>query len=478
MRAETKAGTYILGGGMTGLAAGLTSRLPVFEAQEAPGGICSSYYVRPHDSERLVEAPADEEAYRFEIGGGHWIFGGDPTILRFIEKVAPVRRYARSSAVYFPQEELYVPYPLQNHLRFLGPEVAGKALKELASPVNGFRTMEEWLVGSFGATLSEIFFTPFHDLYTAGLYKEIAPQDAYKSPVNLGKAIDGAFGDAEAVGYNVTFVYPEDGLNALAQRMAAQADVRYGKRVTAIDVQAQELHFAGGEVLPYSALLSTLPLNKMMAMTGLSVDARPDPYTSVLVLNIGARRGNNCPEEHWLYVPYSEAGFHRVGFYSNVDASFLPASHRPANTLHMNGERGTAVSIYVERAFVGGTILGEEEVKAYAAAVVEELQDWGYIEEAEVVDPTWIDVAYTWSWPDSQWKAQAMGALEAKHIYPVGRYARWIFQGIADSIRDGFYAGSSFARRFEAEPAKQVAQPETPRRTLRQQEAISSASTD
>jgi hypothetical protein len=26
----------------------------------------------------------------------------------------------------------------------------------------------------------------------------------------------------------------------------------------------------------------------------------------------------------------------------------------------------------------------------------------------------------------------------------VGRYARWVFQGIADSIKDGFYAGACF----------------------------------
>jgi hypothetical protein len=83
------------------------------------------------------------------------------------------------------------------------------------------------------------------------------------------------------------------------------------------------------------------------------------------------------------------------------------------------------------------------EVERYAADVVKELQDWGYIGEAEVVDPTWIDVAYTWAWPNSRWKQQAMQELEKHGIYQVGRYARWIFQGIADSIRDGFFAGSS-----------------------------------
>jgi hypothetical protein len=33
--------------------------------------------------------------------------------------------------------------------------------------------------------------------------------------------------------------------------------------------------------------------------------------------------------------------------------------------------------------------------------------------------------------------------LEDKGIYQIGRYGRWRFQGIADSIRDGLVAGSS-----------------------------------
>ncbi len=77
-RMGTKRQTLILGAGVTGLAAGYASGLPVYEAASAPGGICSSYYVRPGSTQRLSQAPADGEAYRFEIGGGHWIFGGDP----------------------------------------------------------------------------------------------------------------------------------------------------------------------------------------------------------------------------------------------------------------------------------------------------------------------------------------------------------------------------------------------------------------
>lgn len=430
--------TIILGGGVTGLAAGLASGETVFEATEAPGGICSSYYVRPGSRQRLHTVPADGEAYRFEIGGGHWIFGGDPAVLRFLSDLAPMECYARRSSVYFHERDAYVPFPLQDNLRFLPQDIVTQSLAEMARPTGSFRTMKEWLEANFGPTLCRLFFFPFHELYTAGLYGEIAPQDAYKSPVNLAQVVRGAFGQAVAAGYNVKFVYPIDGLNALAQRIAARADMRYGKRVVKIDPQKKEIAFADGSSAGYEQLISTLPLNRMLELTGLSVDQPADPFTSVLVLNIGAVRGPKCPPDHWLYNPDAKSGFHRVGFYSNVDSSFLPRSAQPA---------ATRVNIYVERAYVGGQKPSEAEIAGYQKAVEKELQDWGFIGEVEVDDPTWIDVAYTWARPGSQWRTQAMRRLEDNHIYPVGRYARWVFQGIADSVRDGFFVGASFKDR-------------------------------
>jgi protoporphyrinogen oxidase len=425
----------ILGGGMTGLAAGWASGLPVYEAEEAPGGICSSYYIRPGTQERLPQPPSDDEAYRFEIGGGHWIFGGDPAVLRLIRTLAPARVYERKSSVFFLEQNLYVPYPLQNHLGYFDKELRSKALVEiLTTPKGRFRTMADWMVQGFGATLTEKFFGPFHEFYTAGLWKRIAPQDPYKSPIDAALVIRGASEATPPIGYNTSYLYPREGLNALAQGIAQGCDVRYGKRVARVDAPSKTVVFQDGSSVGYDTLLSTLPLNKMIEMTGLELEEEPDPHTAVLVLNIGGVRGEQCPGDHWLYLPGSRAGFHRVGFYSNVDVSFLPRSARAAHD---------RVSIYVERAYLGGQKPAPEEIREYSQAAVRELQQWGFLQEAEVVDPTWIDVAYTWSWPGSKWRATALKVLEGQDIQMVGRYARWIFQGIADSLRDGLYVGAA-----------------------------------
>jgi protoporphyrinogen oxidase len=425
----------ILGGGMSGIAAGIASGYPICEMMEAPGGICSSYYMRPGQMQRVSNLPVDGEAYRFEIGGGHWIFGGDPAILRFLGSVVPLKSYARRSSVYFRGQNLYVPYPLQYHLGYLDKRVALAALDEMATAPRGVpETMLAWLEQSFGKTLTDLFFGPFHKRYTAGLCASIAPQDAFKSPVDFSLALRGVLEKVPPVGYNVTFTYPTEGLNALSQAMAVQSHINYKKEAVEVDVAHRAVYFSDGTSASYDMLISTLPLNRMMALSALTVESETDPYTSVLVLNIGAIRGSECPDDHWLYVPEARSGFHRVGFYSNVDVSFLPASSQEDNS---------RVNLYVERAYQGGKKPEEEEIRAYTQAVVQELQEWGFIGQVEVLDATWIEVAYTWIRSGSKWRSEALKVLEQHGIYQVGRYGRWMFQGIGDSIRDGFYVGQA-----------------------------------
>jgi protoporphyrinogen oxidase len=433
--------TVILGAGMTGLAAGLTSGLPVYEKTDVPGGICASYYILPGQMKRLHSAP-DGRGYRFEIGGGHWLWGGDPLVLRFMRSITSLKSYSRRAAVYLPDEDLFVPYPIQNHLCALGRGIAAQALDEMAATrvtESSCTTMAEWLRMHFGPTLCRIFFDPFHELYTAGLWRTIAPQDGSKSPVNLSLVRQGTFNKTpRSSGYNTSFSYPVGGLNVLAQGMATRCNIQYGRRVLEIDPKGRTVCFDNGATLPYELIVSTLPLDRMCKMVGLTTNSDPDPFTSVMVINIGARKGARCPREHWLYIPKSKAGFHRVGFYSNVDSSFLPTSGR---------EKDRRVSIYVEKAYPGGQKPGATETESLCRAVIEELQAWGWIDDIEVVDPTWIDTAYTWVKPGSRWQQEAVRALEAYDIYQVGRYGRWAFQvtdqGISQSIRDGLMAGGS-----------------------------------
>ena len=417
----------ILGAGVTGLTAGITTGEEIYEAKEIAGGICASYYVDLNNRKNFFRA--DEASYRFEIGGGHWIFGVDNEIYNFLSHFTKLKGYFRNSLVYLPDFDLFVPYPIQNHLYYLPEKLRKKILSEILDLKNrnidkNFNTMEEWLLENFGKTLCEIFFFPFHELYTAGLYKKISVQDEFKTPVNYDLIINGAESETPPVGYNVKFFYPEKGLDDLIENLKRKCRINFNKKVKKIDIKKNEVYFEDGEIKKYEKIISTLPLNKMLEITGIDLGEKP-PYTSVLVVNIGAKRNDRTPDAHWIYIPKSKSGFHRVGFYSNVDKSFLPKN------LNNN------VSVYVEKSYKGGKKLLESEINKLCKMIVDELQEWKFIGDIDVIDWNWIEVAYTFQYSGSNWRENALELLNKNNIIQIGRYGKWKFQGIAESIKDG-----------------------------------------
>ena len=87
----------IIGAGITGLSAGMKNGFEIYEAKSISGGICASYYIGL-DGKKYFHRE-NEETYHFEIGGGHWIFGGDKKILDLINFLTPTEKYERNLSV-------------------------------------------------------------------------------------------------------------------------------------------------------------------------------------------------------------------------------------------------------------------------------------------------------------------------------------------------------------------------------------------
>jgi len=423
---------WIIGGGMTGLATGMVSGFKVLERLGHPGGICASY---------------ERDGYRFELGGGHWIFGGDPLVTRLLAGASEVRNYRRRSAVLFlggrehtrDLRGVMVPFPIQDNLFALPKEIRAAALAEILEkgPIGDVSTMAAWLRQQFGSTLYRIFFEPFHERYTAGLFQEIAPQDGYKSPIDKAQVRRGAVQENTDAGYNSTFLYPVLGLDTVSHWLAQRCNITYGMAATRIDPKSRSFEVSDGRALAYETIVATAPLNRIVEMTGLDGEVGPaDPYTSVLVLNLGVTLPENLLARngyHWLYIPDSSSGFHRIGYYSNVDPLFLPGEY------HGDPGRG---SLYVETAFRSGQRPSAEATQVLVAEIIEDLRQSGLIDKVEAADPTWVDVAYTWRRPGSDWVSRAMLACRECGVEPAGRYGRWSFQGIAASLKEGLLLGS------------------------------------
>jgi protoporphyrinogen oxidase len=213
--------------------------------------------------------------------------------------------------------------------------------------------------------------------------------------------------------------------------MEQKCKINYHKSVVRINLKDREVMFQDGSTVKYESIISTLPLDTMVKIAEVNTVGEKGPYTSVLVFNIAAKKGGKCPSDYWVYIPKSRGGFYRVGFYSNVDVSFLPAS------LRNNPDR---VSIYVEKAYPGNASPGDAEIQSLGKEVSKQLKEWNFISEVETISPIFVNHAYTWEYPDSKWRDEAIEILSNYHIHQIGRYGKWKFQGIAESIKDGLSA--------------------------------------
>ncbi len=431
--------TIILGAGMSGLGSAFVSHLPAYEASSRPGGVCYSYYVDPNGVLRDPQVQDVSGCFRFEPAGGHWMFGMSPDSLARMEKFAAFRKYNRQAAVYLPQSGQLIPFPLQDNLRYLDKPLRDRIVAEVCFDQRGCYgenpSLKDWLLQNFGPTLCEVFFFPFNERYTAGLYSDIAPQDAYKSALDRQRVLQGASGNTDDKGYNNIFYYPCDGLDHLIRKISAECTVYFNHAVSGIDTEDRQIYFANGTLLSYDQVVSTIPLNHTVRLCKISDGLDPDPSTAVLVVNIGAVKGSReFSPYQWIYLPSSSSGMHRFGFYNHVDSSFLPINYR---------NRTDVVSIYAERSFLSASPPGLQEQSLASSAIVKELEDWGIISEAIVVSSTFTDPAYTWSRRGSTWPQHAIRRLAEAGISQIGRYGGWRFQGMLESFEQGLSAGRS-----------------------------------
>ncbi len=366
--------TIILGAGFSGLAAGIKTGADIYEGTNVAGGICRDYV---------------KDGFTFSNGGPHFIFGTGPG-LDYIKTLVEVKEYERKAGVYY---NTIFPYPVQTTIK----------QNTVATP----GSMKFSMGQKFGKEACNIFFDPFNEKYTAGLYDSVIQYDEYKSPPPGGKGFATTFGD------------PVGGLSALVDQMASKCKIHYNKKAVKVNTEAKSVLFEDNEVIWYDRLISTIPLGQMLRMCG-----RQDfrlPYTSVLVLNIGADRAPCTPKEHWLYIPFCKSGFHRIAFYTNVDHTKAP-----------EGKVGLSVEIGLY-----GVDYEELDLDYIIYHVVNELQSWRFIGNVITVDPSFVKTAYTWL-HDKDDANKEIAWLKERDIISTGRFGKHKFQGLVDSIKDGF----------------------------------------
>jgi protoporphyrinogen oxidase len=413
----------ILGAGLTGMSAsyhlgraGAPHR--VFERLSQPGGHAITL---------------EDEGYRFDRTG-HLLHLRDPALRALAigwigDDWLEIDRQSRIWS-----HGTYTRYPFQANTFGLPPAVAYECLhgfvqahfvKDKPAPKN----FEEFCLQHFGEGISRHFMIPYNTRLWGVSPREITP-DWCARFVPLPKLEDvlaGAVGlNDRELGYNARFVYPRLGIGKLAEGMAKDLPERLelGRAPRAIDWKKRELHFED-EVVPYDALVSTLPLPAL-------VETLADPPPEVL----GAARRLRCTHLyyldvaldgpcgeplHWVYVPEEKYPFYRVGCYSNFSEAMAPPGK---------------ANLYVELADRSAP-----DLPALLPQVAEGLVEMGLIDAPRAIRfarVRRIDHAYVVFDHDYFPSLEViLPFLEANRIVTAGRYGGWNYSSMEDALRFG-----------------------------------------
>jgi protoporphyrinogen oxidase len=295
----------------------------IFERAPKAGGLASSVI--------------DPNGFTWDHGG-HVVFSHYGEFDNLLEEVmdSDVYHHERSSYIRFGQR--WVPYPFQNNLRHLPPEVALECIEGLIEAQGGDSSMDfaEWMTTTFGAGITKHFMRPYN-------YKVWAtPADKMSSNwmaervalVEYKRALRNLLLEEDDIswGPNNRFVFPAVGGTGEIYRrlsMKLKDHLVLEAEVDRIDTERKVVRFAGGgHEEGYDALISTMPLDRLVHR----IEHAPEQvreaagfleHNSVYMVGVGYRRALD-DDRSWLYFPQDDAPFYRATNFAKYSAANVP----------------------------------------------------------------------------------------------------------------------------------------------------------
>lgn len=413
----------IVGGGLAGLSAGhhLAEHEPiVFEKETAIGGLCRSF---------------TQDGFTFDCTG-HLIHLRNAYTKELVARILPgaFDSHERLAAIY--SKSTTTPYPFQANTYGLPPEVIRDCVvgfvESMQSTNGGGKNFYDWVLQTFGAGIAKHFMLPYNEkFWKQDLRTVTSDWVSWSIPKpTLEEVVNGALGlTNKGMGYNPKFIYPKDGgIDCLPQALARPIrNLHTNETVQYINPRKKYVRLASGREQPYEFLISTLPLPVLYRMLkdtpdSLVSDAQKLHAISVLNINIGIDRPG-ISNQHWIYFPEDQFVFSRIGFPMNFSKSVAPD--------------GTS-SIYIEITHHPHEKLDVE--KTFAQAMVD-LQKCGIIRKDDrVLTRHVIDIQCAYVVFDQHRQKHLQNLidhLESRDIFTAGRYGRWDYYSMEDSILSG-----------------------------------------
>jgi protoporphyrinogen oxidase len=305
----------IIGAGPAGLGASYfaTQDCTVIEAEADVGGLCRSF---------------DVGGCTFDLGG-HAFFTRHHDILSLIEKTLPGGLYAQPRRAFVYCDGVLVGYPFQANLFGLPPATVAECLIGLveaaAAPERETESLSDWVDAAFGAGIARHFMRPYNEKVWA------YPLDQLRADWVGGRIvkpdvraiIEGAvalrsFGDFP----NSVVRYPNaGGFAAIYRAFAPNSRLMRRGQVIAIDANARTLRLSDGDTLHWSALVSTIPLDVLTAITSTTNAAMHNAAATLAwnSLHLASFAVAAMPPHDWqrIYCASPELPFHKLVLNSN-----------------------------------------------------------------------------------------------------------------------------------------------------------------
>lgn len=312
----------------------------------ASGRLASSHSVVCLDkAERLGGLLRSEETDGFtvDIGGSHVLFSRDRELLEKILGLLRDNVIAHERRSHVLLGGTLVPYPLENGLHALPPEVRAEALSSyveaLLSMNKGWRpkNFEEWIYGFFGGWFAKNYLVPYNRKLWKRPLSDIDVDWVYtpgRLPIPDWRSVVRSAVGIPTQGYleQARFHYPlRGGIQALYDA-ALRSSVERGTRFLA-GRAIRTVRAVGGEVLVNGTVrakrvVSTIPIPDLVASlddraySDLSSYLKHFDYNRVVVVAVALDA--SAPPQHWVYVPDERIVFHRYAWLSNYSPNNAP----------------------------------------------------------------------------------------------------------------------------------------------------------
>jgi protoporphyrinogen oxidase len=414
----------VIGGGLAGLSAGhhLAEHEPVvIEKESALGGLCRSF---------------TQDGFTFDCTG-HLIHLKNTYTKELIANLLPdaFSSHERLAAIY--SKETLTPYPFQANTYGLPPEVVRDCIVGFVETLkaNGNTpptNFHDWNLQTFGEGIARHFMLPYNEKFWKQDLRGItADWVSWAIPKpTLEEVVNGALGlTNKGMGYNPRFIYPKNGgIDCLPRALARSIrNIHMNESVEFVDTEKKYVRLKGGREERYEYLVSTVPLPVLYQMLkgvpdSLRNAAQSLRSISVLNINIGVDRPT-VSDQHWIYFPEHQFIFSRIGFPMNFSASVAPDG---------------ASSIYVEITHQHGKRPNLEE--AFARSIAD-LEKCGILRKGDrILTRHVLDIGYAYVLFDRHRQLHLdnlIAYLESRDIFTAGRYGRWDYYSMEDSILSG-----------------------------------------